>query len=103
MASALFPVDSFKPNGFGIFNVHGNVWEWVADYYCDDYETSPKDGSARQSKSCGKPDAIEGLRVFRGGSCFYEPRQMRAAMRLRNWPVFRNQTLGFRIARDLSP
>ena len=32
-----------------------------------------------------------------------EPRQMRAAMRLRNWPFFRNQTLGFRIARDLAP
>ncbi|MFT3731873.1 MAG: formylglycine-generating enzyme family protein [Hyphomicrobium sp.] len=98
-----YPVDSFKPNGFGLFNVHGNVWEWVEDYYCDDYETGPKDGSARQSKSCGKPGAIEGLRIFRGGSCFYEPRQMRAAMRLRNWPFFRNQTLGFRIARDLSP
>jgi formylglycine-generating enzyme required for sulfatase activity len=98
-----YPVDSFKPNVFGLYNVHGNVWEWVADYYCDDYETAPADGSARQSKSCGKPDAIEGLRVFRGGSCFYEPRQMRASMRLRNWPFFRNQTLGFRIARDLAP
>jgi formylglycine-generating enzyme required for sulfatase activity len=98
-----YPVDSFKPNAFGLYNVHGNVWEWVEDYYCDDYETGPKDGTARESKSCGIPDAIEGLRVFRGGSCFYEPRQMRAAMRLRNWPNFRNQTLGFRIARDIKP
>jgi formylglycine-generating enzyme required for sulfatase activity len=98
-----FPVDSFKPNAFGLYNVHGNVWEWVEDYYCDDYESGPTDGTARESKSCGKPGAIEGLRIFRGGSCFYEPRQMRAAMRLRNWPFFRNQTLGFRIARDLSP
>jgi len=98
-----FPVDSFKPNAFGLYNVHGNVWEWVEDYYCDDYQTGPADGSARNSKSCGKTGAIEGLRIFRGGSCFYEPRQMRAAMRLRNWPFFRNQTLGFRIARDLSP
>ncbi len=87
-----YPVGSFKPNAFGLYDVHGNVWEWVQDYYCDDYETGPKDGSARTSKSCGKPDAIEGLRIFRGGSCFYEPRQMRSAMRLRNWPFFRNQT-----------
>ncbi|MET0408922.1 MAG: formylglycine-generating enzyme family protein [Hyphomicrobium sp.] len=98
-----FAVGHFKPNAFGLYDVHGNVWEWVADYYCDDYDTGPSDGSARQSKSCGKPGAIEGLRVFRGGSCFYEPRQMRAAMRLRNWPFFRNQTLGFRIARELVP
>jgi formylglycine-generating enzyme required for sulfatase activity len=98
-----YPVKSFKPNAFGLYNVHGNVWEWVEDYYCDDYETGPVDGTARESKSCSKPDAIEGLRVFRGGSCFYEPRQMRSAMRLRNLPNFRNQTLGFRIARDLSP
>lgn len=99
----IYPVNSFRPNAFGLSNVHGNVWEWVEDYYCDDYETGPADGTARESKSCGKPDAIEGLRVFRGGSCFYEPRQMRSAMRLRNWPNFRNQTLGFRIARDLKP
>lgn len=98
-----YPVDSFQPNAFGLYNVHGNVWEWVEDYYCEDYETAPPDGSARRSKTCSKPGEIEGLRIFRGGSCFYEPRQMRAAMRLRNWPAFRNQTLGFRIARDLTP
>lgn len=98
-----YPVGSFRPNAFGLYDVHGNVWEWVEDYYCDNYETGPADGSARQSKSCGNPDEIEGLRIFRGGSCFYEPPQMRAAMRLRNWPSFRNQTLGFRIARDIEP
>lgn len=98
-----FPVDHFEANPFGLFNVHGNAWEWVADYFCEAYSSGPSDGSARQSKSCGVPDAVEGLRVFRGGSCFYEPRQMRSAMRLRNWPSFRNQTVGFRIARDLEP
>jgi len=101
--AGFYSVQSLKANPFGLYGVHGNVWEWVADFYCDDYETGPRDGSARQSKTCGKPDALEGLRVFRGGSCFYGPQQMRAAMRLRNWPFFRNQTLGFRIARDLSP
>lgn len=96
-------VKSFKANPWGLYNVHGNVWEWVADFYCDSYASGPTDGSPRADKSCPKQDSPEGLRVFRGGSCFYEPRQMRSAMRLRNWPFFRNQTLGFRVARDLAP
>jgi formylglycine-generating enzyme required for sulfatase activity len=97
------PVKSFKANPWGLYNVHGNVWEWVADFYCESYASGPSDGSPRVDKSCPKKDSPEGLRVFRGGSSFYEPRQMRAAMRLRNWPSFRNQTVGFRVARDLAP
>jgi formylglycine-generating enzyme required for sulfatase activity len=97
-----FPVKSFAPNAWGLHNVHGNVWEWVADYYCESYAFGPSDGGPRADKTCLQQDKPEGLRVFRGGSCFYEPMQMRAAMRLRNWPSFRNQTIGFRIARDLA-
>lgn len=99
--TGLYPVESFKPNPWGLFNVHGNVWEWVADYYCDAYEQGPRDGSARIDKTCPKQASPEGLRIFRGGSCFFDARQMRASMRLRNWPSFRNQTVGFRVARDL--
>ncbi len=101
-ASGLFEVGAFKPNAWGLHNVHGNVWEWVADYYCERYASGPSDGQARTERTCpGEEETPEGLRTFRGGSCFYEPRQMRAAMRLRNWPDFRNQTVGFRIAREL--
>lgn len=101
--SGFFPVQSFEANPWGLHNVHGNVWEWVADYYCDSYADGPSDGSARSNSKCPKQDSPEGLRIFRGGSCFYEPQQMRAAMRLRNWPNFRNQTVGFRVARSLVP
>jgi formylglycine-generating enzyme required for sulfatase activity len=97
----LFPVESFEPNPWGLMNVHGNVWEWVADYYCEDYASSPADGTARLEKSCPKQFDPEGLKIFRGGSCFYAPRQMRASMRLRNFPDLRNMTVGFRVARDL--
>lgn len=98
----LYPIQSFTPNPWGLHNMNGNVWEWVEDFYCESYETGPSDGTARREVSCGKPQSSpEGLRVLRGGSCFYDPMQMRAAMRLRNWPQFRNQTVGFRVARDL--
>ena len=97
----LFPVVSFEPNPWGLMNVHGNVWEWVADYFCEDYASSPSDGMPRLEKSCPKQFDPEGLKVFRGGSCFYSPRQMRASMRLRNVPEIRNMTVGFRVARDL--
>lgn len=97
----LYPVDAFKPNPWGLYNVHGNVWEWVADYFCEDYTSSPIDGTPRTDPSCPKQFDPEGLKIFRGGSCFYGPRQMRASMRLRNSPDLRNMTIGFRVARDL--
>ena len=100
----LYPVDAFQANPFGLHNVHGNVWEWVADFYCEDFAKTPADGTAQPKvAACQEPKPYDDLRVFRGGSCFYEPRQMRASMRLRNTPDFRNQTVGFRIARTLTP
>jgi formylglycine-generating enzyme required for sulfatase activity len=94
------PVESFAANAWGLFNVHGNVWEWTADYYCGDQSSGPADGSARTADDCPVRDAA-GLRVLRGGSAFYGPEKMRSASRLRNFPGFRNFSVGFRIARDL--
>jgi formylglycine-generating enzyme required for sulfatase activity len=94
------PVTAFAPNAWGLSNVHGNVWEWVADYYCNDQSSGPKEGTPRLADNCPVRDA-PGLRVFRGGSAFYGPEKMRAASRLRNFPGFRNFSVGFRIARSL--
>lgn len=94
------PVTSYAPNPWGLYNVHGNVWEWVADYYCEDQTTGPADGKPRMEDDCPVRDA-KGLRVLRGGSAFYGPEKARSASRLRNFPDFRNFSVGFRVARDL--
>ncbi len=94
------PVTTHAPNPWGLFNVHGNVWEWAADFYCEDQSTGPADGTARAIDDCPQRDAPN-LRVFRGGSAFYGPEKMRSASRLRNFPGFRNFSVGFRVARDL--
>jgi formylglycine-generating enzyme required for sulfatase activity len=77
------PVGSFKPNAFGLYDMHGNVFEWCEDVGHDTYEGAPTDGSARLQG--GDPS----LRVVRGGSWFDYPRSLRAACRGGVATVFR--------------
>lgn len=103
---ALAPADAFEPNPWGLFNVHGNVWEWTADVFCDDYASGPKDGTARVRDDCapvGSRPPARGVYSMRGGSVFFPAKSMRSAMRLRNVSDFRNISVGFRVARDLTP
>ena len=90
------PVGSFKPNALGVHDTAGNVWEWVQDCMHSSYEGAPDDGSVWE--------ASEGVdctnRVFRGGSWFDGPRELRAARRAANRPGTRALVLGFRLARD---
>jgi formylglycine-generating enzyme required for sulfatase activity len=86
------PVDSFGPNPWGFYSVHGNSWEWVEDCYSDSYEGAPSDGSARTSGDCGR-------RVLRGGSWASQPRNLRSAARYRLGPAVRGDWYGFRVAR----
>jgi formylglycine-generating enzyme required for sulfatase activity len=94
------PANAFGANPWGLYNSLGNVWEWVADYYCEDYAAGAADGSARLADDCPKNGGL-GLRVLRGGSVFYKPELMRAAMRVRNVREFRNFSVGLRVARTL--
>jgi formylglycine-generating enzyme required for sulfatase activity len=90
-------VGSFAPNPFGLHDMHGNVREWVEDCYLANYTDGPTDGSAR---SVGSPVCP---RVLRGGSWIDTPRSTRAAYRYRELPSRRSSTIGFWVARTLSP
>ncbi len=87
------PVGRTAPNPFGLFDVLGNVWEWVADCYNNSYRGVPDDGTAHVYRSCGQM-------VVRGGSWILPAREMRASNRWRWYPVLRSDEVGFRIARE---
>ena len=70
-------VGRFPSNGYGLHDVHGNVWEWVEDCWHTSYADAPKDGRAWTTGG----DCT--LRVLRGGSWINEPRLLRAAYRFR--------------------
>ena len=91
------PVGSFSSNGFGLYDMHGNVWEWVEDCWHDSYSGAPTDESAwTTGGDCSS-------RVFRGGSWHYEPWFLRSAYRFGASTDLRFSFYGFRVARTLSP
>ena len=90
------PVGSFNPNAFGLYDMAGNVWQWVQDCYHGDYSGAPTDGSAWTSGDCSR-------RVIRGGSWSGIPLVLRSAYRVSYISVVRTGNLGFRIGRTLTP
>jgi formylglycine-generating enzyme required for sulfatase activity len=87
-------VGSYSANAFGLHDMHGNVWEWVQDVWHNSYAGAPSDGTARMTG--GDPSR----RVFRGGSWFVTPQDLRSAYRSRSSPGNRNFYSGFRVARN---
>jgi formylglycine-generating enzyme required for sulfatase activity len=91
------PVGSLNPNAFGLYDMHGNVWEWVEDGWHDSYHGAPADGSAWLSGSDPR------YRVVRGGSWRNGSEEVRAAARFKRNIKVRFDTLGFRVARTMKP
>jgi formylglycine-generating enzyme required for sulfatase activity len=89
------PVGSFPANAFGLYDMHGNVWEWVEDCWHDGYKGAPSDGSAWVSGDSQH-------RVLRGGSWFNIPQGLRSAYRYKYSVANRFHLIGFRVARTLS-
>ena len=94
------PVGSFPPNAWGLYDMHGNVWEWCQDWYHDSYEDAPTDGSAWDSE---QPSSFGDLRllyrVLRGGSWDSSAGDCRSAYRHDDVPRLEFDIAGFRLAR----
>jgi formylglycine-generating enzyme required for sulfatase activity len=90
------PVGQYPANRFGLHDMHGNVWEWCEDTWHDSYRRAPADGSAWLTGN-------KSLRVVRGGSWLSLPLYLRSADRGRNLRTIRDNDVGFRLARTLSP
>ncbi|NND67058.1 MAG: SUMF1/EgtB/PvdO family nonheme iron enzyme, partial [Halioglobus sp.] len=88
------PAASYQPNAFGLYDMHGNVWEWVEDCYANSYRGAPTDGTAR--RNCGT-----GVNVIRGGSWSDRPAYQRVADRDNVAPGKSGRYFGFRVVREL--
>ena len=87
-------VGSFPPNAFDLYDVHGNVWEWVQDNYHEDFAGAPTDGSVM-------PGGDATMRVKRGGGWYSLAPEVRSASRQGDQPDHRGGDIGFRVARGL--
>lgn len=87
------PVGSYRPNKFGLFDMTGNVGEWIGGCATADYSTLREDGTDERG-DCSK-------RMVRGGSWGTIPRQQRSAERIRYAPDARDDSIGIRLVRTL--
>jgi formylglycine-generating enzyme required for sulfatase activity len=88
------PVDSYQPNPWGLYQVHGNIWEWVEDCLNEDYAGAPADGAAWVTGHCER-------RVLRGGSWVSRADAVESGSRYGVQAEGRVSNVGFRVARTL--
>jgi formylglycine-generating enzyme required for sulfatase activity len=91
------PVDKFNKvaNNYGLYDMHGNLWEWCQDHWHDNYNGIPLEGSAWVS------DDETASRILRGGSWYSVPHNCRSATRNINTPDYRGSDVGFRVVCEI--
>src|SRR5512132_3742140 len=77
-------VGAYPPNAWGLYDMHGNVWEWVEDVWHDNYQGAPSDGNAWTDEK----GTFSRIRVNRGGSWYITPGDLRSAFRSGGDPVY---------------
>jgi formylglycine-generating enzyme required for sulfatase activity len=87
------PVGSFKANHFGLYDMHGNVWEWTQDCWNPSYQGTHNKAEAWETGNCN-------ARVLRGGSWGFEPDSLRSASRIMFSATARYSDFGFRLVED---
>ena len=98
-------VGQYDPNKFQLYDIHGNVWEWVEDCWHDDYRGAPLDSIA-WSDGCDSIEDSAGVNITlsRGGAWTDDDADLRSAFRRNNNNAWsRDNETGFRVARDLTP
>jgi len=89
------PVGTYAPNQFGLFDMHGNVWEWVQDNYSESYADTPRDGRAN-------PLADPSVKVVRGGAWSSNGIDTRSSLRFKDNKAHRMFNLGFRVVATIA-